>query len=371
MLDLQLPSLPRPDGVHGDSDAGGRLGCHSTMSYVLKIWESPLPASVIDADRICTALQLGGGAANPKYLELAARLTARYPDINDRDDDDDDDPGVWTDGPLAGNARSAVLGIGVQTHALGEVLPFLIESARALGLLVYDTQAAALHLADGRVLGLVGRSAGTSPTPQPERIFVSRAQAREGLRAALRPVLTAQGFKPMSKDFDFRLQTEAARFTVQIAFDSSGNGHNLYVNTTVTPDCQHPLLARFYPQGTDFSVHHYRLAAAQGLAWPDMEKSTGGLMYIESPADVERAGALWAQLFERAILPLIARCHTRQGLCDELIDNMEAFSHLYFALVLAAVHGRTDLPQIAQRLKKIVFPHLHDILDARLAELSR
>ena len=341
------------------------------MSYVLQIWRTPVPMTFDEAGDICSRLQRARAASRPEYVELASHLAARHPDIGDLDEDDD--PGVWTDGPLAANARAPVFGVGVQTHALSEVVPFVIESARALGLLVYDSQSGMVHLADGRVLGVAHRVTEPAPVPSQKPAFVTRSEVRQTLRAALGPALASYGFGPDHGDHDFVLHADAARFNVQFAFDASGNGHKLYVSTLVTPTCREPsgLLERFYPGGTDFLVDHRRLAAAQGVVWAGMGASHAGVPFLESPADLERATAWWLHFYRQTVLPLVDRCRSLQGLSDELTGNMSSFRQRTFTLTLAAALGRTDLDDIAERLRAWIPPHLHHQIDAHLAALQR
>lgn len=340
------------------------------MSYVLLIWRTPVPISVGEAGDICSRLQRGGATSWPEYAELASRLVARHPDIGDLDEDDDQ--GVWTDGPLAANARAPVFGLGIQTHALGEVVPFVIESARALGLLVYDGQAGTVHLADGRVLGVVQPAIEPATVPSQTSAFVTRAQVRRALRAVLGPALTGYGFEPDNGDHDFVLHADAARFDVQFSLDASGNGYKLYVCTVVTPICREPsrLLERFYPEGIDFLVHHQRLATAEGVAWADMVASPGAEAYVESSADLAQSVDRWLHVYRQAVLPLVDRCRTLQGLSDELTRNMSAFTQRLFTLTLAAALGRTDLDDIAWRLREWIPKHIHHHIDTHLTALK-
>ncbi len=72
-----------------------------------------------------------------EFRELHGRLTARYPCICNLPDDEIDN-GAWSDGPLINNFghRAAVLGIAYPSVA--EVLPFLVETANALRMVVFD-----------------------------------------------------------------------------------------------------------------------------------------------------------------------------------------------------------------------------------------
>jgi hypothetical protein len=136
------------------------------MSYVVKIWEEPVPASVQEADRINTQLHREGGAQNPKFVELAQRLMARFPgpdaqaseDDDDGDDDADfEDGDVWTDVTLDGQVGGPVWGVGVLTQHMNTVLPFVFAEAGKLGLVVYDPQAGEVRLSGGRVLTQAGQ----------------------------------------------------------------------------------------------------------------------------------------------------------------------------------------------------------------------
>jgi hypothetical protein len=335
------------------------------LSYVVHVWETPLPASVAQASELCARLQREATAPNPKYLDLASRLTARFPDI---DSLDEDDPGVWTDGPLARNASAAVFAIGVQVHALGEVMPVLFEAAKALGLLVYDDQAATVHLPDGQVLGPERAASARSAPPAP--VALGRAEVKQAVGAALGPLLTAHGFKP-HQGAGFRLTADSARFDVKIDIEPSGSGHRLGVATllTIADREDRPLLRRYYPGGTDFCLHHARIAVARGLVWPDLEAHIDCATRVETHAQLDRVTLGWARLFEQAILPLVQRCLTLQGLADEMIGNMSAFSQRPFTLVLAAQVGRHDLDDVAKRLSEWLPPHIRPQLESLLSEL--
>ena len=76
--------------------------------------------------------------------ELHERLTSRYPCMCDVPEDQIDDT-VWSDGPLINNfgCRAAVLGISYSR--VDEVLPYLIKTATALGLVVFDWAAERIY----------------------------------------------------------------------------------------------------------------------------------------------------------------------------------------------------------------------------------
>jgi len=180
------------------------------MSHLLQVWESPQPSSVADARTICQRLQREGAAPSQRFARLAASLTARHPDI---DADDTDDGGVWTDGPLAANGRGAVFGIGIRAHAAPAVVPFVVATAGALGLVVLDDESGLVYLPDGRVLGQ--RAAVPAPTEPPAAL--TRGQVLQALQQSLAPQLEAAGLRAGPDGRSYVGTTAAAR--VRVSFD--------------------------------------------------------------------------------------------------------------------------------------------------------
>src|SRR5262245_43496011 len=72
----------------------------SRMSYVIHIWEEPVPTSLEHAEELIGELIRAPRTAepNPKYVEAAKRLTAKYPFEEDPGADPEGE--VWSDGPL-------------------------------------------------------------------------------------------------------------------------------------------------------------------------------------------------------------------------------------------------------------------------------
>nr|WP_315234733.1 hypothetical protein [uncultured Albidiferax sp.] len=117
------------------------------MSYGLDIWAHPIPNSFEEALRITGELRGDGDTkrANPKYVELARRLTASYPSSTDLIADTSDE--VWSDGPVDGLSSGPLWGVGILTQHAYVVAPFVIEQAAALGLIVLDRQLGRVHVA--------------------------------------------------------------------------------------------------------------------------------------------------------------------------------------------------------------------------------
>ena len=114
------------------------------MSYNVAIAIPPVPASDSEAWASIDAMIEQEGPRPDVFQELHDRLTARYPCMCSVPDDEIDDT-VWSDGPLINNFghRAAVLGISYSR--VEEVLPFLVETSNALGLVVFDWAAESVY----------------------------------------------------------------------------------------------------------------------------------------------------------------------------------------------------------------------------------
>lgn len=116
------------------------------MSYNIAVVIPPVPADDTAAWSAVDGLIEQEGPCPAVFQELHDRLTARYPCMCSVPDDEIDDT-VWSDGPLINNFgyRAAVLGMSYSR--VEEVLPFLVETANALGLVVFDWATATVHRA--------------------------------------------------------------------------------------------------------------------------------------------------------------------------------------------------------------------------------
>ncbi len=114
------------------------------MSYNVAIVVPPVPASDAEAWAVVGGLIEQQGPRPAVFQELHDRLTARYPCMCAVPEDEIDD-NVWSDGPLINDFghRAAVLGISYSR--VDEVLPFLVETANALGLVVFDWATQTIH----------------------------------------------------------------------------------------------------------------------------------------------------------------------------------------------------------------------------------
>jgi hypothetical protein len=119
------------------------------MSYTLEIWSRPFPDDDDAAWQMHNKLLAEQEAAfdpanpfelpSPKMAELHKRLTARFPCICD------DENGPWSDGPLINDFGQDTATVGIVYSRVGEVVPFVIETATGMGMHVFDGQDEVVH----------------------------------------------------------------------------------------------------------------------------------------------------------------------------------------------------------------------------------
>jgi hypothetical protein len=114
------------------------------MSYNVAICTPPVLADDAAAWKALDDLIDAQGVVPPVFKALHDQLTSKYPCICDLPDDKVDD-GVWSDGPLWNNFGHRVAMLGMVYSRVEEVLPFLVQTANALGLTVFDWGGPTIH----------------------------------------------------------------------------------------------------------------------------------------------------------------------------------------------------------------------------------
>lgn len=103
----------------------------------MAICTEPISSSDKKAWQQLDALVNAEGEAPDVFKKRHDLLTAKYPCICTLGDDEVDD-GVWSDGPLWNNFGHRAAVLGMVYSRVEEVLPFLVETANELGLVVFD-----------------------------------------------------------------------------------------------------------------------------------------------------------------------------------------------------------------------------------------
>lgn len=318
------------------------------MSYIVHLWERPVPLGLAEALEVHARLARLGGTPHPRLLGFVAGLTARHPDI-DTLDDADDSAGVWTDGPLANNVRGPLLSLGVQTHAIDTVVPWVVAEAQAHGLVVLDEQAAQLHLPDGRTLGWRGPVAPAPVAPAPGPAPLTRAAVAQRLHAVVAPGLQAAGFERPRGGDDHVFTAPDLRLRLNIHLESHHDTleASLHVVVELRGDGPHPMLHALYPRGADNLLQLHTLARETGLTWPEAQEAAGLMTRVPDAAALEALAARWQRLFDGAVLPVLRSCATLEGLAQHADRHPAHFGPAGFSVVLAAAVGRTDLAAAA------------------------
>lgn len=174
------------------------------MSYDLWILDAarhPLANETFEeVERVFVDLQEVQDGLNPKFVEFARKLVARYPSSDMLDPSDvDADESVWSMSPvaLAHMAQGALFGLSVPQSDPFPVVRAVVEAANATGLAVLDMELAMAFLPSGRVL----------PENKQEPWFdylnkidaqpvgMTKAQVKKQVIAELEDVLVPYGFK--------------------------------------------------------------------------------------------------------------------------------------------------------------------------------
>ena len=118
------------------------------MSYDVVI--AALAISEIDAAAwsALDALIEQQGDAPPQFRRLHDQIVARYPCLSTLSDEAADD-GVWSSGPLWGEFGPAAAHLAIRHSRADEVVPFVVEVARSLGLSDFDWTTRHIHRPEG------------------------------------------------------------------------------------------------------------------------------------------------------------------------------------------------------------------------------
>ena len=118
--------------------AAAARGCEPAISYTVAIVTPPVPDNNAEAWNALDSFIQEHGPTPDIFRMLHDRLTARHPCICDLPDDQVDD-GAWSDGPLIDSFAHRAAVLGIASTRVGDVLPFLIDSATAIGLTVFSS----------------------------------------------------------------------------------------------------------------------------------------------------------------------------------------------------------------------------------------
>lgn len=190
------------------------------MSYVVHLWEYPVPRDLSSADSVHKLLAGKPARLNPKWQRLRERVEARMAALGK--------PLVeWPDGspPDADHAERTM---PILVDEQGDFLESLVEAANAIGLCLYDDQAARLYQPFGYVLTWEGLQRFTVAPPRLGADALDDVIRR--CERAWAPRFIALGYSFERKPYDDNVRAHvllaerrvpAGRQTVEINFNTN------------------------------------------------------------------------------------------------------------------------------------------------------
>jgi hypothetical protein len=284
------------------------------MSFVCQIWEYPAPRDSAECKAILESLSRVRQPQNPRFVELAKRLTARYPCITTLEDDVLDEQGVWTDGPLDGLTEDAVYGVGILSQHLDTVFPFVCETANELGLNVYEMVAGETSRPDGTILEHDPDAA----APRLSSAGMNLTRLSEIFTEQLEPLARDRGFRKIGyhlvRGIDGGWQALVAAIVEvqgQVAFDVMLHTYRYDVMRLV-----HDLDPE--RRAGDANGSAFALSAYEFLLAPQI---------LREPRDFLAASSVLKLVVQKHLLPGADECATLAGLDGVMNTSRTKFRH--------------------------------------------
>lgn len=353
------------------------------MSYVLHIWGHPehlsLPASVEEADGFLSVAMKINVGQNSKFLTLAGQLTAKYPCLCSAEAEVlPQDELAWSDGPLNGRTESAVYSIGLNVSMLDEVLPFVVETAKALGLSVMDEQAGQVFLANGRVLS-VPRPVPANPAPLKNYDDCPKPQqVRQIVFERLAPFLEKHGYKARKSDTSFICRFPNGWHTLEIdTLDYWPSSAVFRVGGFFRFNPVTDLICSINGTPSEEIKHHYTRVLGQKM-WMDEEREfirkPNKEYQIKSFSELDMVMQHLIGKLESVVLPLVEKCKTIEGL-DEVMNPVPVSDSIFFSsyergaehIIAAYIAHNPRLEDLCEECLTITekrngYPHLKELL---------
>lgn len=149
------------------------------MTAVIHIWDQPTPTSWTEARTLAARLAGQAAAPNPKFIELARRMDAAFPEFRSESLEAPD-----------GRVDSAVWDLDVEDPV--RLYPRIVDAALELGLTIYDDESETCFVPGGWCLTPQGRERVAWPAP-PSAAALLEPEPR--VRALVAPGLAAHGFR--------------------------------------------------------------------------------------------------------------------------------------------------------------------------------
>jgi hypothetical protein len=322
------------------------------MSYVVNVWESPVPTDLDSATDILSKYSDESTPQNPKYLQFAAALKA-LSDEHLAADPDNELP--WVYGVPDGRCEYAVWNVQVETSAIALALRMLVKAARPLGLTIYDEQAAALWLPDGRVIGDPGidevPASPPSGAPIPLR---SKTKVYGAIHDSLKGLLHPLGWTSDRKRAHFGRDDGAVRFEFSLSGTERPPRFELALFPSIIPRLSEPWQALMTEWSSGASVLFDDLLAEAGLELPG-EPVNGFVrsVRIRDEAGLSKLTAALPAVVEKVLLPVFRSCDSLERL-ERRLNPMPGEPRIFFASylgpIMAAALGNPRADEVMREL---------------------
>lgn len=293
------------------------------MSYVVHLWEHAAPDTLKAAQALHERLSAMPPPPGNKFGALAQALIQRFPvevgGAAPSSDAEGGEPAEWVESVPDGNSPGAVYSLAVYGDGIDRLLPFLIDTANALGLTVYDDQAGQVFLPGGWVLDEGGRSVRASvqaepPATGPLTPALAKAALKEFATAHLKPL----GFTCKVDRFGATLRRKTPVgeqvLTIMLA-DAAGVRISLAAELVANlppslAEIVKPQTSIYLALGPCVALRAFAVPVAGDDPWPtfDVAHSDDLRQWLHGYEDMVRT----------ELLPLLDACRTAAGIleCD-------------------------------------------------------
>jgi hypothetical protein len=300
------------------------------MSYDFRIWDLAgvqEPADFEEAGRVMQTKEKEKGSTNPKFAALADKMVATHPEAG------------WAGNPRkeARELDGAVWAFSLPNDRHDEILLSIIESAKRLGLVVYDDQMGVHFLPSGKTL-MVAKLAeqwkNVKPNSDPAPRKPTLAETHKMIKQRLGEVLEKHNFKPVKKtktgpDFVRSIQAGTQEFSIIVR--DFGGRHECVIHASVYSDAisrvlealhsPHPSLSHLHIPFKPFPCIGFNVLSFE----PAIINKNGKQELVrnidaENEGDIERT----LKIIEDKSIPVLDSSSTDRGI-DQVINDASLY----------------------------------------------
>lgn len=320
------------------------------MSQVIHLWDQPTPATWAEAQAVFQRLA-GRPAPSPaRFVELARRVRAAWPEIGDD----------WTLDAPDGVVEEAVWSLALARTLPEAFYPRLIDEAVALGLSVLDEQAGECFVPGPWRLSEHGRKRLVWPAPAAVPAALLDVQGR--FRDLVLPALAAQGFglelpAPRGNLVPTRLTRPTPLGLQCIDVEWMGEATSHYDATVIcriVPELAEPVAALCAPQ-TRITLDVLDTPALNPFLHGFVAARPTSRKYRASGATrLDGLLSAMAGWLVEELLPVLDRCSTLDGfLANEWEEPRHPVYVKAYLANLAIAHG-AGVPDLQERFSQLM-----------------